>query len=96
MENTQAGTQAGRAPIDVNRAAALTGDVSATLDDMFEYHEWNQTQAENGRQVRQALVQAAKTIIDCVPPSPDRTVALRKLREARMDANSAITHGGKY
>jgi hypothetical protein len=25
-----------------------------------------------------------------------RTTAIRKIREARMDANSAITHGGKY
>jgi hypothetical protein len=26
----------------------------------------------------------------------DRKTAIRKLREARMDANSAITHAGKY
>lgn len=39
---------------------------------------------------------AVKTIVGCVPPSPDRSAAIRKIREARMDCNSAITHGGKY
>jgi hypothetical protein len=34
-------------------------------------------------------------IIETVPPSPDRSVAIRKLREARMDCNSAITFDGK-
>lgn len=28
--------------------------------------------------------------------SPDKSVAIRKIREARMDCNSAITHDGKY
>jgi hypothetical protein len=34
--------------------------------------------------------------VDSVPPGPDRTTAIRKIHEARMDANSAITQGGKY
>jgi hypothetical protein len=43
-----------------------------------------------------ALVLAALAIVRHVPPSPDRSAALRKIREARMDCNSAITHRGKY
>ena len=39
---------------------------------------------------------AVKIIVELVPPGPDRTVAIRKIREARMDANSALTFGGKY
>jgi hypothetical protein len=80
---------------DINRAN-LTPEVEAVVDDMFEYHPWTTEQTENGYRVRVALIAAAKVIIACVPPSPDRTVAIRKLREVRTDCNSAITHGGKY
>jgi len=81
---------------DVNRANALTPEVEATVDDMFEYHKWTDEQVAAGKRVRDALSQAVKVIIADVPPSPDRSVAIRKLRDARMDCNSAITHGGKY
>ena len=81
---------------DITRATEVTEEVGKVVDDMFEYHAWNADQQVDGKQVRQALAEAVKTIIDHVPPSPDRTVAIRKLREARMDCNSAITHGGKY
>ena len=49
-----------------------------------------------GEQSPGVLVEAVKVMVACVPAGPDRTVAIRKLREARMDANSAITHGGRY
>lgn len=64
--------------------------------DMFMYHPWNEAQIAAGAKVREALENAFKTVVANVPPSPDRTVALRKIREARMDANSAITHQGRY
>jgi len=83
-------------PVDINRAAGVTPEVSATVDDMFEYHPWTEPQVAAGKAVREALRNAVKVIIDNVPPSPDRTVAIRKLRDARADCNSAITHGGKY
>jgi len=83
-------------PVDINRAGGCTPEVAATVDDMFEYHKWDEQQVANGVRVREALASAVKVIIDNVPPSPDRTVAIRKLRDARMDCNSAITHGGKY
>lgn len=69
---------------------------SADLWDIFEYHPWDDNQRLKGERVRQALADAFKIIVENVPPSADRSTALRKLREARMDANSAITHGGKY
>jgi hypothetical protein len=80
---------------DINRATELTPELEAAVDDMFEYHEWTPEQIEAGRRIRKALADAVKVIIADAPP-PDRTVAIRKLRDARMDANSAITHGGKY
>jgi len=78
------------------RATEVTPAVSAAIDDAFEYQPWNQEMQVRGTRVRSALADAVRIIIECVPPGPDRTVAIRKIREARMDCNSAITHGGKY
>lgn len=72
------------------------GEVDKAIEDAFEYHPWTPEQVAKGKAVREALATAVKVIVANVPPGPDRTVAIRKCREARMDANSAITHGGKY
>jgi hypothetical protein len=77
-------------------ASELTDEVSAAIDDCFEYHPWTPEQQEAGKAIRVALANIVKMVIVTVPPGPDRTTAIRKLREARMDVNSAITHGGKY
>ena len=81
---------------DLNRATELTPDVDQTIDDMFEYHPWDAAQVDRGSAVRKALADAVRVIVRLVPPGPDRSVAIRKVREARMDCNSAITNGGKY
>lgn len=81
---------------DFTRATELTPEVSAAVDDAFEYHKWTDEQVEAGKLIRKTLADAVKAIIAGAPPSPDRSAAIRKCREARMDANSAITHGGKY
>lgn len=67
-----------------------------TLRDMFQYRPWNRVQRGIGERVKETLLEAARVIVNHVPAGPDRSAALRKLREARMDANSAITHNGKY
>lgn len=82
--------------IDLNRIVTLTDEATETLNDQYNYHPWTPEQTASGQKIRAALVLAAAAIINEAPPGPDRAVALRKLREARMDANSAITHGGKY
>jgi acyl carrier protein phosphodiesterase len=66
------------------------------LHDCFAYHPWDEEQQTVGTAVRAALEQAAAVILEHVPPCPDRSVALRKLREARSDCNSAITHRGRF
>ncbi len=81
---------------DFTRAVALTPEVEAAIDDAFEYHKWTDAQVAAGARVRKALADAVKVIVADVPPGPDRSAAIRKCRDARMDANSAITHGGKY
>lgn len=63
---------------------------------VMDYHPWDNPKIQKGNLVREVLGNAIKIIIENVPPSPDRSVAIRKLREARMDCNSAITHDGAY
>lgn len=89
-------------PIDpekfIHLAAVIevTPVVEETIKDIFEYHAWDEEQKARGARVRQALENAFRVILEDVEPSADRSCALRKIREARMDANSAITHGGRY
>jgi hypothetical protein len=82
--------------MDYTRATELTPEVAKAVDDSFEYHQWSAEQVTAGVGIRVALAAAVKAIIAGAPPGPDRSTAIRKCREARMDANSAITHGGKY
>ena len=82
--------------IDLNRVEATNEEINEAIKDQYDYHPWDKEQIMCGDLVRRALVEAVRIIIEVVPPSPDRSVALRKLREARMDCNSAITHHGKY
>jgi hypothetical protein len=82
--------------MDFVRANELTPEVEAAIDDAFEYHKWDEAKVARGGAVRKALADAVKAIVANVPPSADRTTAIRKIREARMDCNSAITHDGRY
>ena len=70
--------------------------ISEAIEDCFTYHAWNEDQVQRGLNVRAALEAAFSAVIRYCPPSADRSTALRKIREARMDANSAITHQGRY
>ena len=92
MESNPAANLSG----NFTRATELTPQVQAAVEDAFEYHAWTDAQTEAGTRVRRVLCDAVLQIIHDVPPGPDRSAAIRKIREARMDCNSAITHGGKY
>jgi hypothetical protein len=82
--------------MDITRQAGLTPETEKEIEAMFEYQPWDEKQVEAGRKVREALANAFKWVIECVPPCPDRSAALRKIRDSRMDCNSAITHRGRY
>jgi hypothetical protein len=82
--------------VDLNRATVVTEEVGEEISNLFEYHRWDEGKTAKGNVVRAALEQAYRAIVNNVPPCPTRTVALRKIVEARMDANAAITHEGKY
>ncbi len=82
--------------MDFTRATQDTPEVCAAIDDAFEYRQWYDAKIKAGVEIRYILAEAVKRIVKLVPPSPDRSAAIRKIREARMDCNSAITHNGKY
>lgn len=86
----------GQTQVDFTRARELTPEVEKAIEDAFEYHKWTDQQVLAGAAIRTALADAVKAIVAGAPPSPDRSAAIRKIREARMDANSAITHNGRY
>lgn len=80
----------------VDMAGMVDDDIRREVHDMFQYHHWDDAKVVAGAAVRTALENAVLQIIEHVPACPDRTVAIRKIREARMDCNSAITHGGRH
>ena len=81
---------------DITRAVEMSPEIDKIVEDMFTYHAWAPEQTVKGNAVRDSLASAVRVIIANVPPSPDRSSAIRMIRQARMEANSAITHGGKY
>jgi len=82
--------------MDFTRATELSDEVSAAIHDAFGYHDLTGNQRLDINNVTLALLHAVKVIVEKVPPSPDRSAAIRKIREAKMDCSSAITHRGKY
>jgi len=86
-------------PVDLNRyrpEGEITAEVAIQVEELFTYKAWNPDQQKAGEAVRSQLVKAYLAVLIWVPPGPTRTVALRKLVEARMDANAAISHEGRY
>ena len=64
------------------------------LDEVMTYHPPTEEQIPKYQRVKEAIAEAIKAVIFNCPECADRTVAIRKLREARMDANAAIALNG--
>jgi ferredoxin len=82
--------------VDLTRATECGPDEIGATRDLFDYHDWDDEQRKNGEIVRNMLCSSYQAIINAVPPCPTRTRALNLLLDARMLANSAIMHKGKY
>jgi hypothetical protein len=67
-----------------------------TLDDVFSYHAPEGDQPQRYVTIREGAKAFARIILENAPRSADRSSALRKVREAVMDANSAIANKGTY
>lgn len=86
-----------RAPItDCEKELIAAGDPDmAKLPNWFTYHQPTAEQVEYYRLLREGGMMLARTIVLLCPPSADRSVALRKVREAIMSANASIACGGR-
>lgn len=99
METATAPTHTGTTPgqtggPDLRRATSLTGGVSDYIRQLFSLQPLSVPQQQTANALRTPLIQCANTIIENIPAGPDRTVALRKLREVWTDCVSAISFGG--
>jgi hypothetical protein len=65
------------------------------ITDASRYHRPSEAALMNHDAVATACERFLSTILVSCPPSRDRTIAINKVREARMWANSAIATGGK-
>lgn len=70
--------------------------IHAAVVERFTYKPWTPEQVERGKHVTAAAINLATEIILNVPPGPTRTRAINAVEEARMLANAALTHNGKF
>lgn len=57
----------------------------------FEYHKPTEAQIEDMKVAREAAKSYAEILDGLLPPGPDKTYVLRKVREIAMWANVALT-----
>lgn len=60
------------------------------IEDLFTYHPPTSEQAEKYKRINEAGKAFALVVYNECPSSPDRTTAIRQIREARMTANASI------
>ena len=65
------------------------------IDDLFSYYTPTAEMLEHIEAIRAALTQAGHVIHEHCPPGPDRTAAMRKLKEVQTTAGTAILHNGR-
>ena len=67
------------------------------IEELFTYHAPTGDQPERYVKIRELAKELARVIDSCCPAGPDRTTAIRKLREAVMTANASIaTNNAQY
>ena len=64
------------------------------LSRMFSYQPPTETTIPKFQAINQAAKNFAEVVLQHCPPSPDRSVVILKIREARMTANQAIACNG--
>lgn len=66
------------------------------LKEIFSYHAATETQRLAYEQINTAFLECAQVVNAAVPEGPGKTVAIRKLSEARMQANHCIALEGRF
>lgn len=65
-----------------------------SIDNVFTYHAPGPIEIAKYGELREKAKELAHLIFDTCPPSEDRAIALRKLRECIMTANASIAIAG--
>ncbi len=65
-------------------------EIRLKIDRWFSYHAPNDGQLAQYMAIRSAARKFAQALADNAPDCADRTVAIRKVREAVMNANAAV------
>lgn len=73
----------------------VRGLTPEVIDDIFTYHAPTPDQIPKYEAIRDGAKAFAQILIANSPGSPDQSAALRSLRLAVYQANSAIANGGK-
>lgn len=74
----------------IRDAQDVAPEVLAAMNDLFIYHAPTEAQKAAYQTIRDAAKTLALVIYACTPAGPDRTAAIRKVREAVMTANAGI------
>ena len=68
----------------------------AILKDVFTYHPPTEAQREIYNRINEVFLTAAQAINSLIPDGPGKTVAIRKLSDARMQANACVALDGRF
>ena len=80
--------------VDLLREKGKMPYTSDELDNIFTYYAPTANQPERYEEIRSAARVFAKTIVANTSPSPEQTLAIRKLEEVVMRANQCIALRG--
>lgn len=81
---------------DLKKRVEDAEKIPPVLVELFTYHPPNQAQTASYKRIRETAMRLAKVIDEECPAGPDRTVAVRKIREAVMIANASIATGNAH
>lgn len=73
---------------DEKMSAGMTA--REVIEDLFTYHPPTDLTRPKYAAINEAAKSFALVVYETCPPSPDRTAAMRQIREARMTANASI------
>lgn len=68
----------------------------AEIREIFSYHAPTPEQRETYEQINAAFIECALEVSTLLPDGPGKTVAIRKLADARMAANAAVALEGRF
>jgi len=66
------------------------------LKDIFTYHPPTEAQRLVYEQINAAFLECARVVNAVTPEGPGKTVAIRKLSDARMQANHSVSVEGRF